>query len=117
MAKILGIIWVVLGVLWLIKPEALKNRLKRKVNRKMRWTIYGFLIVFGILMVGSVIKIPGFLPKVVGVIGAILVIKGILLFFSKASDKLWAWWAERPLFYFRIQALIILAIGIMLISL
>lgn len=115
MAKILGIIWVVLGILWLIRPEALKNRLKRKVGRKMKWTIYGFLIAFGILMVGSVIKAPGLLPKVIGIGGAILVIKGFLLFLSKASDKLWAWWAEQPLLYFRLQALVILVVGIMLI--
>ena len=115
MAKILGFIWIILGLLWLIKPQALKNRIKRKMNRKMRWTIYGFLIIFGILMVGSVIKAPGLLPKIVGVVGLILVIKGILLLLSKASDKLWNWWAEQPLVIFRLQALCILAVGIMLI--
>ena len=107
MAKILGIIWVILGILWLVKPEALKNRLKRKMNRKMRFTVYGFLIVFGILMVGSVMKAQGLLPKIVGILGIILAIKGIFLIFSKASEKLWKWWADRPLIFFRFQAVCI----------
>ena len=115
MAKILGFIWIILGILWLIKPETLKNRLKRKITRKMRWTIYGFLIAFGILMVASVIKAPGLLPKIVGIIGLILVIKGILLILSKASEKLWEWWARQPLAVFRLQAICIIAIGIMLV--
>jgi hypothetical protein len=115
MAKILGFIWIILGILWLAKPQALKNRIERKMNRKMRWTIYGFLIIFGILMVGSVIKAPGLLPKIIGIIGLILIIKGISLLLSKASEKLWKWWAEQPLAIFRLQAFCILAIGIMLI--
>lgn len=115
MAKILGFIWILLGILWLVKPQALKNRLKRKIGRKMRWTIYGFLIAFGILMVGSVIKAPGLLPKIVGITGLLLVIKGILLLLSKASEKLWEWWAKQPLSVFRLQAFCIIAIGIMLI--
>lgn len=115
MAKILGFIWIILGILWFAKPEVLKNRLKRKINRKIRWTIYGFLILFGILMIGSVIKAPGLLPKIVGIVGLILVIKGIFLLLSKASEKLWKWWADRPLSVFRLQALCIIAIGIILI--
>ena len=117
MAKILGIIWLVMGILWLVKPEALKNRLKRKIGRKMRWTIYGFLIAFGILMIGSVIKAPGLLPKIIGISGLLLVIKGTFLLLSKASEKLWEWWAKQSLLFFRLQAAGIIAIGIMLILL
>jgi hypothetical protein len=115
MAKILGIIWLILGILWLARPEALKNRLKRKMSRRIRLTIYGFLIVFGILIVGTAIKAQGLLPKIAGIVGALLVIKGIFLVLSKASEKLWAWWAEQPILIFRLQALFIIAVGIILI--
>jgi hypothetical protein len=71
MTKIIGVIWVVLGTLWLAKPEILKNRLKRKITHRMKLTIYGFLLVFGILIIGSVIKAEGLLSKVAGVLGAI----------------------------------------------
>ncbi|MBL7071677.1 MAG: hypothetical protein ISS26_05870 [Candidatus Omnitrophica bacterium] len=116
MAKILGIIWTILGLLWLFKPEILKNRLKRKVGRRMKWIVYGFLIVFGFLIVASVLKAPGLPAKLAGMIGAVIAVKGMLLLFSKTSDRLWQWWADMPLIYFRLQALIVLAIGIFLFS-
>ncbi|MGB2661779.1 MAG: hypothetical protein WBD04_05295 [Candidatus Omnitrophota bacterium] len=115
LAKILGAIWIILGLLWLIKPEILKNRLKKKINRRMRRVVYGFLLVFGFLMIGSAFKVPGVLPKIIGIIGMIIAIKAIIMIMSKASEKMFDWWAERPLIYFRIWALVILAIGVMLI--
>lgn len=117
MAKILGIIWLVLGILWLAKPQALKNRLKRKISRKMKWTVYSFLLAFGVLMIGSVIKTRGFLPKIIAILGVLLVIKAIFLFLSKASEKLWAWWADQPVPFFRLQALFITIVGIIMILL
>ena len=116
MAKILGFLWVFFGIIWLIRPQMLKNRLKRKINRRMKFAIFGALLILGILMIGSVMKAEGFLPKIVGIIGAILIIKGILVLVSKASGKLWAWWAEQSLLFFRIQALIFIVIGIILLK-
>lgn len=116
MAKILGAIWIILGFIWLLKPEMLRNRLKRKMTRKLKWTIYGFLIAFGILMIGSVIRAEGLLPKIIGFVGLLLIIKAVLLILSKATDKLWEWWARQSLLFFRIQAAVIIAIGMMLIS-
>ena len=114
LSRILGTIWIILGLLWLIKPEGLKNRLKKKLNRRMRKVVFGFILVFGFLMIGSVFKVPGILPKIVGIIGMLIAIKAIILLMSKASEKIFDWWAERPIMYFRICALIILAIGLML---
>ena len=116
MAKILGIIWVALGILWSAKPQLLRNRLMKKMNRKMRWAVYGFILMFIFLLIGSIIKAQGLLPKIVGLIGTVVVVKGILLIISKTSEKMSGWWAKRPLIFFRIWGLIILIAGILLIS-
>ena len=115
MAKILGIIWIILGILWAIKPAILRDRLKRKMNRRIKFIVYGSLILFGILIIGSVIKIPGIPAKIVGIVGIILVIKSIVLMLSKASEKLWEWWAKQPLIIFRLQALFLIIVGVMLV--
>ena len=115
LSKILGTIWIILGILWLIKPEGFRNRLKRKMNRKMRRIVLGFLLVFAFLMIGSVFKAPGVLAKIIGVIGIIIVIRGILLLTSKASEKMREWLSERPLMYFRICASILLVIGLLMV--
>ena len=116
MAKILGIIWIALGLLWSAKPQLLRNRLMRKMNRKMRWTVYGFMLMFIFLLIGSIIKAQGLLPKIIGLIGMIIVVKGILLITSKTSEKMSGWWAKRPLVFFRVCGIIILIVGILLIK-
>ncbi|MGB2706219.1 MAG: hypothetical protein WBC74_05145 [Candidatus Omnitrophota bacterium] len=115
LSKALGIISIITGLWWLIRPEALQNRLKRKMNRKLKFTVYMFIIIFGFLLIGSVLGARGILPKVVGIIGMVITIKGILLITSKTSEKISDWLAGKPLQFFRIWALAILAIGIMLI--
>ena len=115
LSSILGAISIIAGALWLFKPDSLKNRLKRKMSRKLKFVVYIFVIVFGFLIIGSVIGAKGILPKVVGILGLIIVIKGILLFTSKASEKISDWLAAKPLVFFRILAFIVLAMGIMLI--
>ena len=115
LAKILGTIWIILGLLWLIRPQILQNRLKRKMDRRFRWTVYFALLAFGILMAGSVIKLPGFLAKIVGIIGIIIAIKGILLMTSKASGKMLEWCAGQPIIIFRAVALVFLVVGIMMV--
>ena len=69
LSKILGVIWIILGLWWVVKPEALKNRLKRKMSRKVRWMVFIFVIIFACSMIGSVLKVSGLLPKIVGIIG------------------------------------------------
>ena len=115
MSNLLGIIWILVGLLWTIKPEILKNRLKRKISRKIKFIVYSSVIVLGFLMIGSIIKAPGLLPKIIGILALVIVIKGIFLIISKTSEKLWEWWAGQPLLFFRLQGLFCLAIGIMLI--
>ena len=77
------------------------------MSRKVRWTVYGFLLVFGFLMMGSVFKAPGLVPKIVGIIGIIITIKVILMITSKTSEKIFGWLAKKPLIIFRIWALFI----------
>lgn len=115
LANILGVIWILLGILWVIKPEMLKNRLGRKMDRKLRRMTFIFVVFFGLMILGSVIKAEGLVPKIIGLIGIIITIKGILLVTSKTSEKLISWWAERSLVFFRIWGIIILTTGVMLI--
>ena len=115
LTKILGTISVLMGLLWLMKPEALKNRVKKKMNRKLMFIVYGFIIVFGFMIIGSVIGTPGLLPKIIGIAGMIIDIKGILMLTRKGSGKITDWLQAKPLLFFRAWALFIITIGIMLI--
>ena len=114
LAKIIGAIWVLSGLLWLFRPESLKRRLAKKMSRKFRFIIYGFILMFGIVIIGSVFKAEGIIAKLVGLIGIIISIKAILLLTSKTSDKIVGWFAEKPIKFFRIIACVMIIFGIML---
>jgi len=113
--KILGIIWIILGALWIIKPQILRDRMKKKMTRKLRWVVFIFIMIFGLSLIGGVIRAEGFLLKLVGIIGFIIVIKGVLLATSKTSEKILGWWQSKPLVFFRIWGLFVLLMGAALI--
>ena len=114
-AKIFGTIWLILGLLWIIKPQMLRNRLKKKMTRKIRWTVFGFILIFGLSLLGGLIRTEGIFLKIVGLIGLVIVIKGLLLITSKTSEKLIGWWQGRPLVAFRILGLFIFIMGFSLL--
>lgn len=116
LTKIIGFIWVLMGIVWVIRPGMLKNRLQKKMGRKARWVVYGFIIVFGFLMIGSVLKAPGIAAKVVGVAGMALTIKAIMLLTSKTSEKFVSWWSQRPELFFRMLALVFFALGSLMLT-
>jgi hypothetical protein len=107
----IGTIWILLGVWWAIRPNALKARLKRKMNRRIRFTVFLFALVFGIMMVGSVFNAPGLLYKVVGIAGLIISIKVIMVLTSRASERVLTWLGERPVMFFRVWAIIFIVMG------
>jgi len=115
LSKVIGLIWLIMGIIWLFKPGSLKSRLTRKMSRKLKWVTFGFMFLFGILILGSVFKTPGILPKIVGLAGLIITVKGILFLTAKTSEKLTAWWKEKPLFIFRIWGFLMGLIGLALI--
>ena len=117
MTKIVGVIWVILGLVGVMKPETIKNRLKKKMSRALRRTIYGAVLILGLSMAGSVLKIPGILSKLIGLVGLIIAVRAALLFTSKTSSKLMEKLTDRSLQFFRIWGLFILITGLLLILL
>ena len=114
-AKIIGSIWIILGIVWLIKPEGLKNRLKKKMGRRAKWIICVAILILSFSMIGSAFGAPGMLPKIIAIIGIIMVIRIIIMVTSKTSEKIFNWWADRPIIVFRVWALIFLMVGVSMV--
>lgn len=112
LSKILGIIWILLGLLWILKPQMLRRRLVRKTNRKIKWAVFVFTIVLAFSLIGMVFKAEGVLLRVVGLVGIFLVVKAILALTAKSSTKLADWANKQSLVFFRIWGAILLVIGI-----
>jgi len=113
--RILGIIWLLPGIWWLIRPERLKVRMQKKMTRRMRRVVFGAVITVGLLMSGSAFRVPGILPKIISLLGMVIAIKAIMLVTSKTSERVFEWWGERPIVFFRIWALFLVLTGVVLI--
>lgn len=113
-SRVLGIIWIILGILWLIKPEMLRKRLIRKTSRKIRWAIYGFVLMFIFSLLGIIFRAEGLLLKLIGIIGIFVVIRMTAFVSGRADQKLGDWGSKQSLLFFRIWGIVILIIGLSL---
>ena len=115
LVKLLGIVIVVMGIIFLINPTAFKQYAAFWRQRK-RLLMGGILsLLFGVilLLAASECKLTG----IIIVFGIWAIIKGILLFMldQKRLNAYLDWWTEKPLLTIRLLGLIALACGAMLI--
>ena len=112
---IVGSIFILLGVLFLLYPEALRKRLRRKAVWRLRRWFFAAALFFGALLVSVGWKQPGLLPKVLVLIGVAAILKGLLLLNSKATEKITAWVLSRPILHLRIFAVAEIAMGLLIL--
>ena len=116
LAKLIGWLWIVGGVLFLLKPDILKNRLKKKGLKKVKRILFSIAITGGIFLIIASGKMDGALSKIMAILGIVVIIKGVFLLKSKLSEKLLGWAGEQPLIYFRIASLVYILIGVIILS-
>ncbi len=108
-----GIILMLIGLLGIINPQRVKKRIIRKMGFRLKLIVYGFILVFAVIILVSTIKAQGFLARIGGIIGLIVTIKVIMLVTSKSSEKLSAFLDAKPLIFFRSWAAIVFVMGMM----
>ena len=112
LAKLLGWFWIIIGVLFLVKPQILKNRLQKKSVKQLKRIFFALAIFFGILFLTAGFKAEGFLSKLLVIFGIIAFIKTVFFIKGKAADKMIAWLSSQPLKFFRIYAVIYIILGL-----
>jgi hypothetical protein len=111
---IIGFIMMLFGSVGLISPRMFKAHLRRRMNFRVKFIVYGFIVIFTVFILISVIKAQGMPAKIAGLAGLIITIKIIMLITSKSSERLSAWLEKKPLIFFRLLALIVFIMGLML---
>ena len=113
---IIGWFWVIIGVFFLIKPQALQKKLQRKGSKRIKKTLFFLTLALSVTLILATIKHQGVLPKVIMIVGIIGLLKAFILLKSKASDKLIAWSANQPLILYRVGGVAYIAVGVALIK-
>lgn len=109
--KILGWVWVISGILFCWKPEWLLNKIQKKGLKKMKRFFFGIALVLGVLLIKAGWGIPGILAKIVIILGVLAVFKGVFFLKSKAADRVLEWYVKQPIYFFRIWAGGMIALG------
>ena len=115
LVKLLGVAMVVLGVIFLTSPRAIKKYMAFWAKGKRAYAGGVLSILIGILLLAVAVQCR--VPWFVVLLGIWAVIKGIFLFTlgpEKITSQL-KWWAARPLVILRIVALLALTFGTLLI--
>ena len=117
MSKILGYLWIFLGIICAAKPDFFRGWLARRNDWKIFWFILFLFIFIFLQLLGIVFRFKGDLPKVAGVIGVLFLLKIAWDVQAKARGKLAARFGELPLFPFQAFGWFLIAMGISLVYL
>lgn len=113
--KVVGIIILVEGIIFLLCPKALKKCVGFWAQGKRICVGAGLNILFGILFLLAASQCR--VAWVVVTLGIMSLAKGTIIFirgFEKTKTRL-DWWGNRPLMAVRFIALIIITIGMLLL--
>ena len=110
-----GSLFIMLGILFLLYPESLRKRLRKKAIRKIRRYLFAGAITLGILLVSTGWKYEGFLPKILVLIGIVAILKGVFFLKSSAADKVTEWILRQPVIFFKVFAACQIAFGVLIV--
>lgn len=112
--KIVSWSWILLGLWWFLRPAGIKKRMKGEF-RKTLGRIFLLALVVGAGALFSAAKdVGGISGVILFVLGIIVLLKGLVLLRSRARDVVFAWWSDRPLWFYRAAAVALIACGVFL---
>ncbi len=111
--KAIGLLWIILGIWWIMRPQTIRRRFARKVKKTRRKVLFLIILVIAGLFLSAAKSAHGLLVNVLLVLGIIGIVKALFLLASKTGDRIIDWWAEQPLWMWRLWAGCFALIGIL----
>lgn len=111
--RIAGTLLILFGVLFLMKPHMMQRRIQRTARRKIRRIIFLAASSVGVMLISAGWSLEGWLPKVLVFVGIVAILKAVFFLRSKSAEKVTEWMAGLPIMYFRLAAVIQIALGLL----
>jgi len=111
--KVIGLLWICLGIWWIMRPEGLKRRFRRMIKKGRRKMLFLVVLLIAGLFLSGARYSHGILANILLVAGILGIIKALFILSSKLADKAIDWWLERPLWMWRLWAGGLVLIGIL----
>jgi uncharacterized protein YjeT (DUF2065 family) len=113
--KSLGILFVLIGIVYLLKPDILKM-LMSFFKKGKRIYIAG-LVRFALAVVFLLAATACRQPTIIGAFGVLFLLSGLLIFVlgPEMIRRIFDWYEEQPTLVFRIIASVVIAVGAIVI--
>ena len=115
LSYIVGSLFILLGLVFLLYPETLRKRLRKKAVRKIKRYLFAAALFLGIMLISTGWKYEGILPVILAIAGVVVIFKGLFLLKSKASDRITEWILNQPVIYLKIAAVCHILLGLLII--
>jgi hypothetical protein len=116
MVKVLiGLCWIFFGLIFFLRPWIFRSWLRWRSLRKIRWTLFWFALGLGISLIVAAWSLPGWLAKIVIVVGLFGIAKGYFFLKCESSEWLIERLADLPEEAFRWYAMAYILIGLLLV--
>ncbi|MBU1853713.1 MAG: hypothetical protein KJ957_06700 [Candidatus Omnitrophica bacterium] len=109
--RIIGLLWIILGIWWIMRPQTLRRRFTRKVKKTRRKLLFLIIILVAGLFLSAAKYTHGILANVFLIAGILGIIKAIFFITSKSAERILDWWVEKPLWLWRLWAACFVLIG------
>jgi len=102
---ILGWVWLITGILFLLKPEWLRNKLKKKSLKTIRRWTFAIALALSLLLIKATWGMSGLLPKLIFIFGLAGIFKAVFFLKSRSAKQVIDWFVAQPLKIFRMFAI------------
>ena len=111
MNNIIGIFWMLIGLIGIIKPVFIHNFFRKKTGKRQFKLIIAVILLLGSVFLELFFISESILLRVLVVIGFVAVVRGILMLNKKTGEKVSNYLSKLPIFYFRLIAIVFFIIG------
>ena len=113
--KSLGIVFCIIGIVYLLRPDIMKWLFE--FFKKGKRIYFAGLIRFALAIVFLVGALECKYPKVIIAFGILFIIGGLLIFVLRPEKvrRILDWYQKQPVLIFRVIAVIVLAVGAIII--
>ena len=108
---IVGIFWMLIGLIGIIKPVFIHNFFRKKTGKRQFKLIIVVILLLGSVFFELFFISESILLRVLVVIGFVAVVRGILMLNKKTGEKVSNYLSKLPIFYFRLIAIVFFIIG------
>ena len=110
--KIVGWVWLLTGIVVLIMPGIFRWRIQRKSKKIVKKYLFALAMLPAALLFAIGFRWSGIIPKLIMIIGLIVLIKTVFMLRSKAAERIVDFLKKQPVMFFRLWALAQSLIGL-----